>query len=68
MMLLVKVPEPEPFVVLVIRLTVGLGDVLQTTPRAVTGMVPSSVMLPPTLALVVPILLAAVVAKVGVSW
>ena len=66
-MLLVKVPGPEPFVVLVIRVTVGLGAVLHTTPRAVTGMVPSSVMLPPTLALVVPILLAAVVAKVGVS-
>ena len=59
-MLLVKVPEPEPSVVFVLRETVGLEEVLHTTPRAVTGMVPSSVIFPPTLAVVAAMLAALV--------
>ena len=66
-MLLVKVPPPAPSVVFVLRETVGLGEVLQTTPRAVTGMVPSSAIFPPALAVVAAMLAALVVVRVGVS-
>lgn len=46
-MLLVKLPEPEPLIVLVVRSTVGLAEVLQQTPRAVTVEPPVEVTLPP---------------------
>jgi hypothetical protein len=42
-----NVPIPEPFVVLVVRETVGPVVVLHTTPRAVTGLPPVDVTVPP---------------------
>ena len=61
----VKIPEPVPFVVFVDNATVGLGDVLQTTPLLVTDAPPSDVTLPPLLAPVPVIPLIAVVLTVG---
>ena len=62
--LLVKLPVPLPFVVLLL-LMVGLCEVLQHTPRAITVAPPSAVTLPPEVAVAVPMLLAAVVVTVG---
>ena len=45
-MLLVNVPVPLPSVVW-LPLTVGLGEVLQQTPRDITGTPPSDVTTPP---------------------
>lgn len=50
-MALVKLPVPLPFVVLEFAV-VGLGEVLQQTPRAVTVAPPSLVILPPVEAVV----------------
>ena len=66
----VKEPEPEPepiaSVVFVDKATVGPLVVLQQMPRAVTSLVPVSVILPPQVAVVEVIKLAAVVvARVG---
>jgi len=63
-MLLVKVPGPVPSVVLGSEV-VGLADVLQHTPLAVTEAPPSDVTLPPELAVVEVMLEAAVVVTVG---
>ena len=52
-MLLVKVPSPDPSVVLVGKAIVGLAEVLQQTPLAVTDAPPSDVTLPPLEAVVV---------------
>ena len=51
MRLLVKVPVPVPLVVW-LPLTVGLCDVLQQTPLAVTGEQASAVIVPPQVAVV----------------
>lgn len=66
MMLLVKVPVPVPFSVL-LSAVVGLADVDQQTPRTVTFPPPLSVILPPDTAVVRVIELAAVVVSVGTT-
>ena len=53
---LVKLPIPELLVVLLLEV-VGLEDVLQQTPRAVTVELPSDVTFPPLEAVVCVILL-----------
>ena len=64
--LLVKVPEPVPSLVLVAKAIVGAVVVPQQTPLAVTALVPILVTLPPLVAVVLNIALAAVVAaRVG---
>ena len=64
-MLLVKLPVPVPFVVLLLEI-VGLADVLQQTPLAVTEAPPSEVTFPPLEALLEVIEDTAVVVTVGV--
>jgi hypothetical protein len=64
-MLLAKAPLPVPSEVLVDKATVGLGEVLQQTPRAFMAAPPSSVMLPPLTAVVFVMDVAAVVVSVG---
>jgi hypothetical protein len=64
-MLLLKLPLPVPLLVLVLRAIVGLGLVLQHTPRAVMAAPPSAVMLPPLFALLVVIAETEVVEMVG---
>jgi len=64
-MVLAKLPVPVPSVVLLL-LVVGLADVLQHTPLAVTEPPPSDVTLPPVKAVVVVMEDAAVVVTVGV--
>jgi hypothetical protein len=63
-MLLVKEPVPDPSVVWLSE-TVGLGEVLQHTPRAVTLAPPSAVTLPPESAVVEVMFVGAVVVTVG---
>ena len=63
-MLLAKFPVPEPSIVL-LSAVVGFIEVLQHTPRAVTGVFPSKVIFPPLIAVKPPILLIAVVVSVG---
>ena len=63
-MLLVKLPEPVPSDVL-LPAVVGVEDMLQQTPRAVTADPPSLVMLPPLLAEVWATEVIAVVVSVG---
>ena len=65
-MLVVNASVPAPSVVFVDNAMVGLGDVLQTTPRAVTDEPPSDVMLPPINAVVVVMDVASVVVSVVV--
>ena len=64
MILLVNTPVPVPSVVL-LSAVVGLSDVLQHTPRAVTVSPPSSVTLPPESAVVSVMFVIAVVVTVG---
>ncbi len=47
--MLVKLPDPVPFVVL-LWLVVGSAAVFQHTPRAVTAPPPSALMVPPVVA------------------
>ena len=61
----VKEPAPVPLLVVLFEM-VGLGEVLYTTPRAITDTPPSSVTFPPLLAPVAVILLIAVVVTVGI--
>ena len=61
---LVKLPVPVPSVV-VSSATVGVGLVLQHTPRAVTVAPPSDVMVPPLCAVVCDIALTSAVVKTG---
>ena len=61
---LVKLPVPLPLVVW-LPLTVGLGEVLQQTPRAVTAEPLSAVTLPPQLAVVCATLVTLLVVTVG---
>jgi len=65
-MLLVNVPVPVPSVVW-LPVVVGFVEVLQHTPRAVTVAPPSEVTLPPLVAVVWVISLAAVVVTVGAT-
>ena len=58
-MLLMNDPIPDPLLVLVVRAIVGFWLVLQQIPRAVMVAPPSSVTLPPLLAVV------AVIAETG---
>jgi hypothetical protein len=51
---LLKLPEPVPSLVFLPWAIVGLGEVPQTTPRAVTASTPSEVIFPPLVALVEP--------------
>jgi hypothetical protein len=62
--LLVKVPVPVPFVVLLLAV-VGFCDLLQHTPLAVIGPPPSEEMLPPEIAVVEVIEPAEVVVRVA---
>ena len=62
---LLKLPKPLPSVVLVLRVTVAPGTVLQHTPRAVIGDPPSVVILPPEIAVVSAIEVTNVVVIVG---
>ena len=64
---LVKLPVPEPSVVLVLNEIVGFVDVLQQTPREVTDAPPSLVILPPLVAVVCVIVVTAVVERVGTT-
>ena len=61
-----KPPVPLPLVVLLSD-TVGLGEVLQQTPRAVTAAPPSEVTFPPLEAVVVPVAVVAPVVTVGMT-
>ena len=65
-MLLVKVPIPEPLTVLASEI-VGLGDVLQQTPRCVTVEPPLELIFPPLLAVPPVIREMAVVVRLGKS-
>jgi len=62
---LVKLPAPDPSVVLLL-LVVGLVEVLQHTPLAVTEAPPSEVTFPPLVAVVWVMVETAVVVTVGV--
>jgi hypothetical protein len=62
----VKPPLPEPLFVFVGRAMVGLGVVLQQTPRTNTESPPASVTFPPLVALVEFIPLTAKVVIVGI--
>ena len=64
-MLLAKTPLPVPSVVFVVKETVGFAVVLQQMPRAVMVAPPSSVILPPLVAVVFVMDVAAVVVRVG---
>ena len=64
-MALVNVPIPVPSVVLVGKAMVGLGVVLQQTPRAVTAAPPSALIVPPLPAVVLVMADMAVVVMVG---
>lgn len=58
-------PPPVPLLVFVARATVGLADVLQITPLAVTPVIQLPVIFPPDDAVVVVIADMAVVVIVG---
>ena len=62
----VKLPLPVPLVVLLL-LIVGLGDVLQHTPRDVTLKLPSEVTFPPHTALFVVIDVTFAVVTLGIE-
>jgi hypothetical protein len=62
--LLEKAPAPAPFLVESF-VTVGLGEVLQQIPLAVTGVPPSEVILPPLIAVILVTEVATFVVKVA---
>ena len=62
--LLEKAPVPAPFLVESF-VTVGLGEVLQQIPLAVTGVPPSEVILPPLIAVILVTEVATFVVKVA---
>ena len=64
---LLKEPVPKPSLVLVLKVIVGLGEVLQTIPLADIVDPPSLVTVPPLRAVVVVILAAVVVVTDGSS-
>lgn len=57
-------PDPEPLAVILSEV-VGLDDVLQQTPLAVTGAPPSEVTFPPLVAVACVMLVAVSVVTVG---
>ena len=61
-----KLPLPLPSVVGLLDV-VGLGEVLQHTPRAVTAAPPSEVTFPPLEAVVVPVAVVVLVVTVGMT-
>lgn len=63
-MLLANTPLPVPLVVW-LPVTTGLGEVLQHTPRAIMAAPPLFVILPPLVAVVLVMEVAAVVVTVG---
>jgi hypothetical protein len=65
-MLLTNAPSPVPLVVM-LSAVVGLDEVLQQTPRAVTGTPPLSVTFPPEVAVVEVIAVIVVVVTVGAA-
>ena len=67
-MLLLNVPVPVPSLVFEVSAMVGVGEVLQMTPRAVTAEPPWELTFPPLVAAVVLMLLAAVVLTVAVVY
>ena len=67
-MLLVKVAVPDPLFVFVLNAVVGLIFIPQTTPFAEIAAPPSLVMLPPLLALIVPIDEMVFVCTIGSDW
>jgi hypothetical protein len=60
-----KLPSPVPLVVFVLKEIVGLEEVLQQIPLAVTATPPLSVTFPPAIALAVVILVTSVVVTAG---
>jgi hypothetical protein len=62
-----KLPVPEPSLVLVSREIVGVGLVDHTTPLAVMGALPSAVILPPDVAEFVVMAVIAVVVSLGIE-
>ena len=64
-MLLVKLPEPPPSIVLVVNAMVGFCVVLQTTPLAVMLAPPSLLILPPEIAEIGVMAEAALVIRLG---
>ena len=66
MIWLLKLPKPQLSTV-ILSFVVGFIEVLQQTPRAVTGEIPSDVTLPPHVAVVQVTLLIAAVVTVGVA-
>ena len=65
-MVLAKLPTPVPLVVFESEV-VGFGEVPQQTPRAVTAIPPSFVILPPLVAVVGAIADTFVVERVGIE-
>ena len=62
-----KAPVPDPSLVLVVNVIVGLVLVDHTTPLAVMGALPSAVILPPDVAEVTVIAVIAVVVSLGIE-
>ena len=62
-----KLPMPEPSDVFVLRAVVGLADVFQHTPRAVTEAPPSLVIFPPLVAVVEVMEPISVVERLGTT-
>ena len=64
---LLKVPVPEPSLVLVFKSMVGPGVVLQQTPRCVMVPPPSDVISPPEIAVLGPLIVTESVVITGIS-
>ena len=62
---LINMPVPVPFNVTLPPVITGFGKVLQQTPRAVTGVPPSAVTLPPPVAVATVIAVIVEVVTVG---
>ena len=62
-----NVPIPFPFVVFVVKMTVGFGLVDQTTPLIVTGEPPSDDIYPPPTAVLDVMELTGAVVRVGTT-
>ena len=62
---LVNAPAPVPTTIVLRLPTLGTSDVLQQTPRAVTGAPPSLVTAPPQRAVLIPVVTGTAVVTVG---